>query len=263
MESKYSFDVVAFGPHPDDVEISCGGLMIKLAKAGYTTGIVDLTRGELGTRGTVETRKLEAEAASKILGLKHRENLDLPDGGINPYDTAAGAQLTKVVSTIRKLRPEIILLPYHREGRHPDHSAGSALVARAVFLAGLDKFRAGEAERFTPRQVIYYQMRNQFDPSFLVDISEVAELKMKAIQAYATQFGTGIGTDAARADPTTLLSSGKVELAISGRQRFYGAMIGVDQAEAFYVFTALGIADPVSFFRANPTNLAVLEPDSI
>lgn len=140
-------DIVAFAPHPDDAEIGCGGTLIKLARLGYRTGIVDLTRGEMSSAGDLQTRATETAAASKILGLSHRENLELADAWLDPH---AGSDLpdetreqlspvTKVVEALRRLRPELVLIPYGVD-RHPDHVAASELLLRAAFLAGNKKF---------------------------------------------------------------------------------------------------------------------------
>jgi bacillithiol biosynthesis deacetylase BshB1 len=250
--SEYNHDIVAFGPHPDDVEMCCAGLLIKMAKAGHKTAVVDLTQGELGTRGSKETRSAEASAAAKAMGLAHRENVALPDGGINPYETAeAGnnSQLSKLVGVIRRLKPELVLIPYIYEGRHPDHSAGAVLINRAVFFAGLARFYPDLGERFVPRQVICYQMRDQFRPSFLVDITEVSEKKLEAIRCYKSQFG--LDQSSAEDQLKTLLTSDHIFPAIEARERYHGGMIGVAKAEAYYLETGLGIADPVEHFRKN------------
>ena len=260
--NEYNYSIVAFGPHPDDVEMCCAGLLIKMAKAGHKVAVVDLTQGELGTRGSKEMRSAEAEAAAKAMGLAHRENLALPDGGVNPDDTAqAGkdSQLSKLVGAIRRLKPELVLIPYLHEGRHPDHSAGANLVNRAVFFAGLARFCPELGERFVPRQVICYQMRDQFRPSFLVDISEVADKKLEAIRCYKSQFG--LDQSSAEDELKTLLTSDHLFPAIEARERYHGGMIGVAKAEAYYLETALGIGDPVEHFRKNSAKNALFGLD--
>ena len=241
-----SIHALAFGPHPDDVEICCGGLLIKLAEAGHKTAIADLTQGEMGTQGTVETRKAEADAAAKILGLSHRENLALPDGGIKDEPE----QIAKVVEVIRRLKPEVILAPYW-QGRHPDHVEGSNLITKSVFYAGLKNFQA-KGEAFTTNQVLYYQMRYSFRPSFITDITGLAEKKMQAIQCYQSQVtrdGSG---------PQTLISFPLSLSSIDARDRYYGAMIGCMHAEPYLTRQIPRIDDPINHFRESPTKNALL-----
>jgi bacillithiol biosynthesis deacetylase BshB1 len=190
-------DLLAFGAHPDDVELCCGGLLAASAARGYRTGIVDLSRGELGSSGTPEIRAAEATRAAQILGLAVRENLALPDGWIDPgagYDLgpeqrAAHAPLAKVVAVIRRLRPYMVVYPWTHE-RHPDHEAAGALVGKAVFFAGVRKFPGGPAAPLPVHHVkeaLQYPMRHDLVPSFIVDISAVVDRKAAAIAAYASQ----------------------------------------------------------------------------
>lgn len=253
MSHHSSMDVVAFGPHPDDVELCCGGLLLNLADKGYQTGVIDLTRGELGSNGTPELREKEAAAASKVLGLSHRENLGLPDGWLSPwpnpvdesFNQRTDTPIAKVVEAIRRLRPEIVLIPWE-EARHPDHSAASALLTKAVFLAGVAKFETEPStERFVPRQVLYYQMRYRFHPSFIVDISNVAERKWEAVHCYGSQF------QRKESSAATLINSNMALEALESRDRYYGAMLGVRHGEPFLCRNTLGMKDPVAFFRAN------------
>ncbi len=245
----YGFDLVAFGPHPDDVELFCGGLLIRLSDLGYRVAVVDLTRGEMATRGTPETRAAEAEAAAAVLGLSHRENLALPDAGLLPNDPD---QVAAIVAALRRLRPELVVAPWSRE-RHPDHEAASALVTRAVFLAGLRRWSPGrprdpgalDAPPFTPRQVLYYPMRHLAEPTFIVDTTEAAERKLAAIRCYASQVGPAPGA------PETLVGSPLSLTSIDARDRFYGAQIGVAHGEPFVSPSPVGLVDPVAHFRAN------------
>ncbi|AKQ63798.1 LMBE-RELATED Protein [Myxococcus hansupus] len=251
--TTFGIDVLAFGPHPDDVELFCGGLLASLAARGYRTGIVDLTRGEKSSRGTLQSRAEETEAASRALGLAHRENLELPDGWVSPwagFDTpeperARTAAVTRVVETLRRLRPELVLVPWEKE-RHPDHEATSALVTRALFFAGVRKFDAEPtAEPFTPRQVLYYPLRHLAEPSFIVDVSGVYERKLAAVHCYASQV-------LPRPDaPPTLVGSPLSLSSLEARDRFYGAQIGVTHGEPYVVREALGVTDPVDHFRRN------------
>jgi N-acetylglucosamine malate deacetylase 1 len=160
--TNFGVDVLAFGAHPDDVELFCGGTVIRLGELGYSTGIVDLTRGEKASHGTVDERAREADAASAELGLAWRDNLELPDTELG----ATTAQITAIVGALRRRRPELVLAPWV-EDRHPDHAAASELVTRAVFFAGVQKFAPETGERFVPRQVLYYAMRHRMTPSML------------------------------------------------------------------------------------------------
>jgi len=242
--TDYGVDVLAFGPHPDDVELFCGGTMIRLAELGYTTGIVDLTRGEQASHGTPDERAREAAAAAALLGLAFRDNLGLPDTGLAPTPE----QLASVVGVLRRRRPELVLAPWI-EDRHPDHAAAGALVARAVFFAGVRRFAPDTGERFVPRQLLYYAMRARLTPSFIVDTSAVAAQKARAIACYASQVSRrGTGGDA---DPT-LISSPRATLAIDARDRYYGSMIGTSHGEPLRSPTVPGLVDPVRQFRDNP-----------
>jgi N-acetylglucosamine malate deacetylase 1 len=255
---SYDLDVLAFGAHPDDVELCCGGLLAGAAARGQRTGIVDLTRGELGSRGTPEIRAREAAQAADILGVSVRENLGLPDGFVNPHaghdeddpgTRAARSQVARAVAVLRRLRPAIVVIPWTHE-RHPDHEAASALLTRAVFFAGVRKFPTGDqSERpFTPLQVLQYPMRYELEPSFIADISAVADRKAAAIAAYASQFGdpaAGPGV------PGPLIASALHLPAREARDRYFGAMIGVTAGEPYLVRGAMGLADPVAHFRDN------------
>ncbi len=252
-EPGYGLDVLAFGPHPDDVELFCGGLMARMAGLGYRTGIVDLTRGEKSSRGTPETRAAETAAASRELGLAHRENLGLPDGWIHPWagfdapepDRARLAPVARVVEVLRRLRPEFVIAPWEHE-RHPDHEAASALVTRALFFATVRRFETDPLTApFTPRQVLYYPMRHLAEPSLVVDITEAFERKRAAIGCYASQVEP-------RPDaPPTLVGSPLSRSSLEARDAFYGARIGVAYGEPYVLRETLGLADPVDHFRRN------------
>ena len=240
----YGIDVLAFGAHPDDVELFCGGVLIALADLGYRTGIVDLTRGELASQGTVDERAREAEAAANVMGLAVRENLGLPDGFIDPAPNSP--HLPIAVEAIRRHRPELLLLPWIEE-RHPDHVAAAALLTRAVFFAGLRKFDApGGAAPFAPRQALSYEMRHRMTPSYIVDTSKAWERKARAIACHASQVTR---RDAAAA---TLISSPLAIEAIEARDRYRGSEIGVRHGEALRSPQALGLVDPLAHARANP-----------
>jgi bacillithiol biosynthesis deacetylase BshB1 len=240
---SFGLELLGFGPHPDDLELFCGGLFAKLAEQGHRTGIVDLTRGELGTRGTPETRAAEAEKASRALGLSHRENLAHADGTLSE---ALGDQtsVTRLVEVLRRLRPELVLVPWQRE-RHPDHEAASALVTRALFLASVKKFALSAGEPFSPRQVLYYPMRTLVEPTYVIDVSEVHGKKLQAIRCYASQVEPN-----ASAAPT-LVGSPLSMPSLVARDQFYGAQIGVSHGEPYLSREVPGLADPIDHFRRN------------
>lgn len=236
-------EVLAIGPHPDDVELFVGGVMAKLA-VSYRVGVVDLTRGELASQGDAKTRAREAEAAAQVLGLAHRENLDLGDGRLRADDDAA---VLKMVEMIRRLRPELLLVPWV-EARHPDHAAAGHLARRAAFFAGVRKLAPGAAIH-RPR-LLSYQMRHRFSPSVVVDVSSVYERKLEAIRCHESQV--------VRQGSDTLISSPRALAAIEARDRYYGAMIGVDAGEPLKSSQVIGIDDPVKLLRDNPFSEAQL-----
>lgn len=252
-----NIDVLAFSPHPDDAEIFCGGMLIKLARSGYKTAIVTLSLGELSSRGDLETRANEAEQAAQILGICHRESLNLPDGELgSDYSETANQQLSAVVNCLRKLRPDIVLAPYH-SAIHPDHSGSNELITKAIYFAALDKFEPNSKHSsFSPLQVIYYQERVQFTPSFITDISGVASEKKATIECYRSQFGLD-EIDG----PQTVLTTDYALSAIEARDRYYGAMIGKSHGEPYYISNALSLADPVKHFRENANLLALYTPE--
>lgn len=239
--TAYGVDALAFGPHPDDVELFCGGTLIRLAELGYSTGVVDLTRGERASNGTPETRAREAEAAATVLGLAFRDNLELPDTGI----AATDAQIAAVVGALRRRRPELVLVPW-LEDRHPDHAAAAQLVARAVFFAGVRRYAPEAGERFVPRQLLYYAMRHRMIPSFIVDTSAAAARKAQAIACYGSQVARAAG-----AAPTLISAPGALA-AIEARDRYYGSMIGATHGEALRSPNTPGLVDPIRHFRDNP-----------
>jgi bacillithiol biosynthesis deacetylase BshB1 len=237
-------DVLAFGPHPDDVELAMGGTLLKLQAQGYRAGIVDLTSGEMGTRGTAELRGREAEEAAKILGVAVRRNLDLGDGKLEP---TAGAK-RRVAEVIRELKPRIVFTNYP-ENNHPDHTASGPLVAEAAYLAGLKKLDAsGDPHR--PNRVLYYLVPHKVAPSFIVDVSPFHEKKMAAVRAYSSQlFAPG------SADPSTYISQPGFLSRVEAIDRYYGALIDADFGEAFFLREAMRIDDPVKFFDSAFTRI--------
>jgi len=229
--TDHGVDVLAFGPHPDDVELFCGGIMIRLVDLGHSTGVVDLTRGELATHGSVEERGREAEAASAILRLSFRDNLGLPDGGL--VDAADGDAVRPIVAALRRHRPEIVLAPWVEE-RHPDHVAAGKLVARCMFLSGLRRFDPGSGEPHAPRRLLHYPMRYRPRPSFVVDTTAAWERKLEAIACHASQ---------------VVSTAGEALAAIEATDRYHGSLIGTRFGEALVSVETLGVSDPVALFR--------------
>jgi bacillithiol biosynthesis deacetylase BshB1 len=240
----YGVDVLAFGPHPDDVELFCGGTVIRLVELGHRVAVCDLTRGERASHGTPEERIRETEAASREMGLAFRDNLELPDTQL----AVTPEQIAAVVGELRLRRPELVLAPWI-EDRHPDHASAGALVTRAVYFAGVRKVAPETGERFVPRQLLYYAMRHRMTPSFIVDTSAAAPKKARAIACYASQIlRRGSGTDAG----PTLISSPRATEAIEARDRYYGSMIGTSHGEPLRSPNVPGLVDPLRQFRDNP-----------
>jgi bacillithiol biosynthesis deacetylase BshB1 len=229
-------DVLAFGAHPDDVELMAGGTIIKLAQQGYRVGMISLTRGEMGTRGTPEIRSSEFAASAAIMGLAMHRMLDIPDGGVSESEE----NRLKVIREIRAWRPALLFAPYW-ETRHPDHAHCSHLVREAAFFAGLKKIETGEAA-FRPGRVAYYCEHYHFTPSFVVDISDVFETRLEAIRAYKSQV---FNPDAVVDDEDkTHISSPEYFRSIYARAEYWGGRIGARYGEPFLVREALRTDDP-------------------
>ncbi len=239
--SNEHLELLAVGPHPDDVELFCAGTVIRSVQQGHRVGVLDLSEGELASNGTVQQRRAEAKAAAKVMGLHHRSNLGLPDGGI---ETSEPEQIQAVAKALRALRPKVLLVPW-TQARHPDHAAAGHLLKRAAFAAGLAKFEC-EGEPHRVQQVLHYQMRHRLRPSFIVDTSAAAELKLKAILCHRSQVQPGADGVA------TLVGSKRVVRAIQARDQYYGSMIGVDYGEPLLAENTLGIADPLKHLDDNP-----------
>lgn len=221
-------DYLVFAAHPDDAELAMGGTIAKLIKQGSRVGIIDLSRGETGTRGTVESRKEEADNASKILGISYRENLALPDGGLQPSPDF----ISRIVEKIREYKPSVIFAPYHND-RHPDHTGVSIMVKQAMFYTGLEKYETfsngKKQERFRPHKLFYFMQTYEFDPTFIVDISGTFEAKMNSLRAYGTQF---FNPDVK--GPETFISKMNFTKYIEARARVFGFHIGKDYGEPFF-----------------------------
>jgi N-acetylglucosamine malate deacetylase 1 len=228
-------DLLAIAPHPDDVELTSGGTMIKMAQAGYRTGILDLTRGETGTRGTPETRLREAARAGKIMGAKVRRNLGLPDAHLQVTDEYKAA----VAAVIRELQPRTVILPYW-EGRHPDHYTAAKLCYEACFLAGLKNYPL-DGEAFRPFKIIYAAAYADVRPTFAVDITRQYARRRRAILAYASQFRPPQRDRKSK----VALPLDELEARMSLQARHYGRMINVEYAEGFVVKEILQADDVV------------------
>ena len=228
-----NLDVLIFAAHPDDAELSMGGTIVKFTRAGRKVGVIDLTLGEMSTRGNLESREEETNNATKIMKLALRENLKIPDGNIDISDT----NLKKVVATIRTYKPQIIFAPYFND-RHPDHIDASLLVKRAMFKSGLPKFvtkiNGKTQQAYRPEKLYYYMQTYTFEPTFIVDISESFKDKMEAIMAYQSQLYNSNSKE-----PSTFISSKNFIEFIEGRSKFYGFSIGKGYGEPFYCEEAI------------------------
>ncbi|MBN2411284.1 bacillithiol biosynthesis deacetylase BshB1 [candidate division KSB1 bacterium] len=237
---EQSCDVLAFSAHPDDVELMCAGTLIKLARKGYKTGVVSLTAGEMGTRGTPELRQKENEQAAKIMNVSVNRILDIPDGSI---ENNRKNQL-KIIKEIREYRPKIVLTPYW-ETRHPDHGNCSLLVRQAAFFSGLKNIDTGQPH-YRPTKVIYYMELYDFKPSFIVDVSDTFEDKIKAIQVYASQFHNPEKEYDYR--EATYISTPEFLRSIIARGEYWGNKIGAHYGEPFLVREPMKLNDPIAHF---------------
>ncbi len=238
-------DILAFGAHPDDIELSCSGLLLLEKMNGKKTGVIDLTEGELGTRGSVKIRYEESANASEILGLDIRENLQLSDGFfLNNKDT----QL-KVIQSIRKFQPEIVLCNAP-EDRHPDHGRASQLVSDACFLSGLNKIETFEQQKpqgpWRPKYVFHYIQDRQLEPDFIIDISEVFEKKIASIKAYKTQFHHP-EVDG----PETYISKPEFLEHLFSINKIAGKKIGVQYGEGYISLKKIGLKNLDSLVKQN------------
>lgn len=237
-----NIDVLVFAAHPDDAELSMGGTIAKLSKNGFKVGIIDLTKGELGTRGSAETRQKEAFQAAIILKSALRENLNMPDGSIQRNKE----NLLKIVMVIRRYKPKIIFAPYFND-RHPDHIDASKLVKEAFFSSGLMKIKTFDKEvaqhSYRPHKIFYYMQTYTFEPTFIVDITHTFQDKMKSVKAYETQF-----FDPKNKEPETFISRPEFLSYIESRALFYGFQISKHYGEPFYCEEKLEV-DISSFLK--------------
>jgi N-acetylglucosamine malate deacetylase 1 len=231
-------DILVFAAHPDDAELGCGGTLFSHIAQGYSAGIVDFTRGELGTRGTPEKRLQEAEAASRLFGLSARRNLNFRDGFFK-HDEEHVLQL---VQMLRLYQPSILLANAPHD-RHPDHGRAAAMVKDAVFLSGLAKieteWQGAPQQAWRPRQVLHYIQDQYLEPDIVVDISNYWEKKVTAIEAYASQFYNGPDDK----EPETYISGRHFLKSVEARAIDMGHKVGVDYGEGFVSDKKLGVKD--------------------
>lgn len=227
-------DILTIAAHPDDVELTCAGTLIRMIAQGYSVGILDLTQGEMGTRGTPEIRAAEAEAARKVIGARFRERMNLGDSRL----TASIENRFAVAEQIRKARPKTVILPYW-EGRHPDHYTASTLGYEACYASGLKQLPvSGEPHR--PKKILYASMYWEVKPSFLVDITPHHPKKREAINCFASQFAGELK------DITELYPAwGRLLDRVTTQCKYYGHLMGVDFAEPFVVKEVMAVDDVV------------------
>lgn len=230
-------DILAIGVHPDDVELGCSGTILNEIRNGKEVGIIDLTEGELGTRGTVDTRYAEASIAAEILGVSVRDNLKMRDGFFRNDEE----HQLKLVQAIRKYQPEVVIGNI-LDDRHPDHGRAGHLIKDACFLSGLSKIQTfdeqGNAqERWRPKYVLHYLQDWFHEPDLLIDITDVFEIRMKSVEAYGTQFFSQPGED----EPQTYISTPDFLDSVIARARMLGKRIGVKYAEGFVTEKKIGI----------------------
>lgn len=244
-DSQLELDALAIFSHPDDAELSVAGTLLKLKALGYRTGVLDMTRGEMGTRGTPEVRAKEAENAGRILKLDIRFNLEQPDGHVQLSDEARIA----LVRVIRAYKPKI-LLTAHWDDPHPDHANTSVLVREAARLATMGKYDAQKGQPAVRMPALMHSIFSRLVvPSFIVDVSDFIEEKLRAIRAHSSQFYSPSSNE----PPTRISAEGFIDQ-MDLRMRYYGSLIGVGAAEAFYVREALNVDDPVSLLT-RPMNI--------
>ena len=230
-------DILAFGAHPDDVEMSCSGILLNFASRAKKTGVVDLTRGEMGTRGTQETRKKESETASEMLGLSVRHNLEFRD----LFFEDSNENITKIVEQIRRFKPDIVLANA-LEDRHPDHGKAAALVEKAFFCSGLKKYNSHwdgeEQEIWRPKNLYHYIQDRDMEPDVIVDVNDHWERRMASVAAYKSQF-----YDPKKQGDETYISSEKFWKFFEGRARSYGHRIGVEFGEGLIQKRKIGVSN--------------------
>jgi bacillithiol biosynthesis deacetylase BshB1 len=234
-------DLLAIAAHPDDVELTCGGTLLKMAHSGYKTGILDLTAGEMGTRGTPETRAKEAAKAAKLLRVSWRGTLGVPDSDVQP----SRQHKLRLASVIRELRPKTVILPYW-EARHPDHYHASTLGYEGCFLAGLKQLPI-DGEPHRPFKILYSTAFASVHPTFVVDITPQFGQRRRAILAFSSQFRPPKGQSSREFNKTNVfLAIDRLEAQMNQLARHYGEMIGVKYGEPFLIKELMQVHDVVS-----------------
>ena len=242
---NFELDILAIFAHPDDMELTVGGTLLKMKVLGYRTGALDITQGEMGTRGTPEGRAEEAREAARILKLDARENLELPDGNVWVTDETR----VKLVRALRRLKPKVVLTQ-QLDDPHPDHNHIAQLVRESARLASMQKYDGDFGqERINVPMVAHNIFSYRVFPSFIVDISEFLEDKMRAIRAHISQFHNPNSTDL----ETRLSDKGFLDQ-LENRSRYYGSLIGVEAGEPYFVREALNVEDPIALLT-RPMNL--------
>jgi len=230
-------DAIFFDAHPDDIELSCGGTIVNFVRRGLRVAIVDLTSGEMGTRGTPQTRKREAAASERVLGAAYREQLNFGDGGLR----TGRAEEMRIIEVVRKYRPSVVFAPWPDE-RHPDHARAGRVITEASFYAGLRALETG-AKAHRPQTTIYYMQNYLVPPSFVVDVTKEWKTKMRAIAAFKSQFH-----DPKSKEPDTFISKKSFLDIIEARGRHFGALIGVEYGEAYVTKQPPRIEDVIAAY---------------
>jgi bacillithiol biosynthesis deacetylase BshB1 len=231
-------DALAIGPHPDDLELGCGGTLALLARRGLRVGIVHLTRGERGTRGTPEERRTEAENAARVLGAVELDFLDCNDGSFRHGEAEEDA----LIERLRAWRPEFLLGPSPSD-RHPDHARAFQLVQAASFYAGLRNRHPGAAEPHRPGAVFSYMQHDSFEPRFIVDVTSAWETKIAALRCYESQLYPAASSASAQEGEPTKTASREFWLTVEGRARHFGQMINAELGEPFWSRVPLAVSD--------------------
>jgi bacillithiol biosynthesis deacetylase BshB1 len=243
--AETQLDVLAVFSHPDDAELSVAGTLLKLKSLGYRTGVCDMTRGEMGTRGTPEIRGNEATEAARLMKLDIRLNLDQPDGHVSPTEVAR----TAFVRVLRTHKPKV-LITTHEDDPHPDHANTSIIVRQAARLATMKRYDEESGLGPVPMPAIMHSLfSRRIVPSFVVDVSDFVDEKMSAIRAYGSQFYSADSNE-----PPTRISQRGFLSEIEYRMRYFGSLIGVEAGEPFYVREALNVDDPLALLT-RPMNI--------
>lgn len=236
-----SIDVLAVGAHPDDVDLSVGGTVAKLAGLGRSVIILDLTRGEMGSRGSAEVRAEEAQRAAEILGVAERRTLDLGDGMLE--NNAENRR--PVIEIIRDLRPKLVLGPYW-EDLHPDHAAAGGILRSVMYPSGFSKYPAG-GEPYRPNEYLFFMAHTPFEPSLIIDITDSHEKKIEALRCFSSQLHSGENDE-----PATIISQPSFIERLEGRARYFGSLIDRVFGEPFFTCRPVPMADPVGHYELFP-----------